>query len=592
MWLRFLLIIVWVVITFKSSGQSLKPICYYAEENPDQNSSPILNSTPKAIDSADAVHQAWAIIDSFQSLGYFACYIKTFDQSDSCYSFTIHFGNLYYYDTIDLVDVPDEIKTNFKLNRFLTNYSVYNARRMLKKIADYLENEGFQYARVKLDSTLLDKNSMTSILKVDTGTKVVIDSVYFDGNHSLSPGLLKRILNLRSGEIYSKAKLDEIAKNVNALPFITITKAPVVSFFKNKAMIHFQVQEKKHSRIDALLGVLPSSPPKNQLKLNGTFNALLVNQFNAGESVAFNFQSLQNNSQQLKLEWSSPYLFNLPFSPVARFNMYRRDSLFQDIRADVGASWLLSRMGEFKANFGSLSSSLLKPDLNKIKQTKTLPAALDTRQTYATAGITFTNLKNGALSRTGFLVNTFITGYSRNIKKNVSIISLRDGSDTTFSFETLYEPFTKKGYAVELGVALDHYLKIKKYSVLFQSLRIHFKEASTQLQINEMYRLGGYSTLRGFDEESIFAVKYLVLKNEYRLMTGSRSYLFSHIDIASMKEFFNEKFKTSNFLSLGAGLAVDTSLGILSVASSVGRRYPTGFDFRVVKLHVGYVNYF
>ncbi len=68
MWLRFLLIIVWVVITFKSSGQSLKPICYYAEENPDQNSSPLLNSTPKAIDSADAVHQAWAIIDSFQSL--------------------------------------------------------------------------------------------------------------------------------------------------------------------------------------------------------------------------------------------------------------------------------------------------------------------------------------------------------------------------------------------------------------------------------------------------------------------------------------------------------------------------------------------
>ena len=83
--------------------------------------------------------------------------------------------------------------------------------------------------------------------------------------------------------------------------------------------------------------------------------------------------------------------------------MYRRDSLFQDIRADVGASWLLSRMGEFKANFGSLSSSLLKPDLNKIKQTKTLPAALDTRQTYATAGITFTNLKNGALSRTCLL---------------------------------------------------------------------------------------------------------------------------------------------------------------------------------------------
>ena len=591
MWLRFLLIILCVVCTFISSGQSLKQICYYTEESPEQNSLTFLKRKSMAMDSADAVQQARAIIDSLQSTGYFSCYIKTFDQSDSCYSFTVHIGNIYYYDTIDLTYVPDKIKNHFKLSRFLTNYTVYDTKKVLKKIADYLENEGFQYAQVKLDSILLDKNSMTSILKVDTGTKVVIDSVYFDGNHSLSPGLLKRILNLRSGEIYSKTRLDEIVKTVKALPFITITNVPAVSFYKNKALIHIQVQEKKQSRIDALLGVLPSSPPGNKIKLNGTFNALLVNQFNAGESVIFNFQSLQNNSQQLKIEWASPYLFNLPFSPVGRFNMYRRDSLFQDIRADVGASWSISHLGEFKVNFGSFSSSLLKPDLNKIKLTKTLPVALDTRQTYATAGLTFTNIDNGALSRKGFLVNLFITGYSRNIRKNVSIISLRDEADTTFSFEKLYDPFTKKGNAVELGVTFDHYLKIKKYSVLFQSLRIHFKDASTRLQINEMYRIGGYSTLRGFDEESIFAARYLLLKNEYRLMTGSRSYLFAHIDIASMHEF-NEKFKTSTFLSLGAGLAVDTSLGVLSVASSVGRRYPAGFDFRAVKLHIGYLNYF
>lgn len=589
---RLAIIYIWLVFACNCISQTTKQICFYSTEIADRNLSNILPTKLLAMDSIAAIKKANLVIDSLNAIGYLSSFIIDLFESDTAYHIKIHLGALYHYTEIDLKFVPNDIKTKFKLNQPLTNYSVPNTKQLLINIAGYLENEGYQYAQIRLDSTILEDNKMRSILKIDRGTKVIIDSIFLEGNHSLPPTFWNRILNLKIGEFYSKSKLNETIKKINALSYIRITDEPRVSFYRNKALVHIHIKETKQSRVDALLGFLPSSPPENKLKLNGTFNALLVNQFNAGETILFNFQSLQNNSQHLKLDWTSPYLLNLPFSPVAKLNMFRRDSLFQEIRADIGASLQLAHKTEFRVSFGSFSSSLLKPDLVKIKQTKTLPPALDIKQTYATAVLGVDRLENGSLSQKGFLINLFVTGFSRNIKKNVSIVSLRDENDTTFSFESLYNPFATKGYAVELGVSADHYLKIKKYTVLYQSLRMQYKDASTRLQTNEMYRMGGYNSLRGFDEESIFATKYILLKNEFRLMTGNRSYLFSHMDIATMHQFLNNQFTTSNFLSLGAGLAVDTSLGILSVATSIGRHYPEGFDSRAVKLHVGYINYF
>ena len=592
MWIRLVLLVRYMVIGYVSFAQSGKQIHFYTIDNPVPSLSVMLKSKLRAADSLEAIRKVSRIIDSLNSIGYFACHFKEIRESDSSFDCSVFLGDVYNYSSIDLKNVPEEFRVKYKIGRFLNDYSVSDAKSFLRKLVGHFENEGFQYAYVQLDSTTLDRNKIISILKVDLGIKVLTDSVYLDGNHSLPSRLLKRIITLKIGEAYNKNKLDETLKNLKALPFITVYTNPTVSFYRNKALVHIYINESKQSRIDALLGVLPSSPPESKLKLNGTFNAFLANQFKAGETIAFNFQSLQNKSQHLKFDWSSPYLFNLPFVPGARFTMFRRDSLFQEIRAEIGATWQVANKTNFKVQFGSLSSFIIKPDLIKIKQTKTLPTVLDLKQSFATSSFSINKLDNGSLSRNGFLVDLFITGFSRNIKKNVSIISIINEADTSFSYESLYKPFASRGYAVEMGLLMDHYLKIRKYSVLYQSLRLHYKDASTRLQINEMYRMGGYNTLRGFDEESIFATRYFVLKNEFRLMTGNRSYLFSHLDFAIIRQFLTDNFKTSNFLSFGAGLAVDTSLGILSVATSIGRHYPAGFDFRAVKLHVGYINYF
>jgi len=53
-----------------------------------------------------------------------------------------------------------------------------------------------------------------------------------------------------------------------------------------------------------------------------------------------------------------------------------------------------------------------------------------------------------------------------------------------------------------------------------------------------------------------------------------------------------EDFVNVTQWGIGAGIVVNTSLGLLSVSTSVGKVFPGSFDLRAVKLHIGYINYF
>jgi hemolysin activation/secretion protein len=63
---------------------------------------------------------------------------------------------------------------------------------------------------------------------------------------------------------------------------------------------------------------------------------------------------------------------------------------------------------------------------------------------------------------------------------------------------------------------------------------------------NELFQIGGYRLLRGFDEESIFATQYGVGTVEYRFLSGLNSYFFAFADIGWVEIYIKELiFQTS-----------------------------------------------
>jgi outer membrane protein assembly factor BamA len=456
-----------------------------------------------------------------------------------------------------------------------------------------LIDAGYIHAAVYLDSSYIQEAKIHSKLRIDAGEQYFIDTIMLVNESNLGDRWIRNMIQLESGMPYAPNRVAEAVNQLNKMKFLEVSNKPQIVFFRNKAIIQLFIKEKKQSYLDALLGLLPGSPPDNRFRINGSVQAQLVNQFKVGETVSFLFQSLQNSSQQLRLELQWPYLLALPFEWQARLNLFRRDSLFQEIRSEWGAAWLLKNGSKFTATLGYFSSTLIQPDLERIQSTKKLPSTLDITHSYLFTAWEQNGIRETASAPTGYSGRVFVSGASRRIRPNVQITSLRDPADSSFSYETLYAPYRQRGYALEGGIEGDHFTLIGKQARWYKMIKGHWKEAATDLTVNEMYRLGGFRSIRGFDEESIFASRYLLLKNEVRLYTDPQSYFFIHADIAWFRRFrFDSGFNATMTQSFGGGIILNTNLGLLSIAASLGKWQHIPLDWNAVKLHIGYINGF
>jgi hemolysin activation/secretion protein len=57
---------------------------------------------------------------------------------------------------------------------------------------------------------------------------------------------------------------------------------------------------------------------------------------------------------------------------------------------------------------------------------------------------------------------------------------------------------------------------------------------------NELFQIGGYRLLRGFDEESIYATQYVVTTVEYRIRVSLNSYFFGFVDGGVVKNKYQK----------------------------------------------------
>ncbi len=104
--------------------------------------------------------------------------------------------------------------------------------------------------------------------------------------------------------------------------------------------------------------------------------------------------------------------------------------------------------------------------------------------------------------------------------------------------------------------------------------------------------LGGIRTIRGFDDESIFASSFILGTIEYRFILDENSNLFAFSQAMYYdKSLYNTNMNDTPY-SFGAGINFQTGAGIFSVSYSLGSQLNNPILLRTAKLHFGFVNYF
>jgi outer membrane protein assembly factor BamA len=459
----------------------------------------------------------------------------------------------------------------------------------------HLENNGYPFAKIYLDSISLIKDSVNASLIVDKGPFYKIDSIRVYGNAKISNSFLQHYLDIPNGSVYNREKLLRISKKIKELSFVEEEQPSNMSLLGTGSVLNLYLKQRRSSQVNAIIGFLPNNDQLSSKKLlvTGEANINLQNAFGGGEALGLNWQQLQVKSPRLNIFYRHPYLFNSPLGVDFAFDMLRKDSSYLNINLNLGARYVLSESESGKIFLQHLQTIVSQGGINEAKviATKTLPDVADVSS--LGLGVEFernkTNYKFNP--RSGYQFNVGGSGGTKKIKKNNQILELEDPSDPSFDFDGLYDTVKLKSYQLRLLGTVAKYFPLGKQGT-FKTALNGGTILSDNIYKNELFQIGGYKLLRGFDEESEYLSQYVVGTLEYRYLIGVNSFFFGFFDGGWGRNNSHSSKYTHTYIGTGLGLALETKAGIFNLAWAVGKRDDTQFNLRQSKIHFGFVNYF
>jgi outer membrane protein assembly factor BamA len=449
----------------------------------------------------------------------------------------------------------------------------------------YWQEHGYPFAFITWDTLTLIDDSLSMKAVIDKGPLIVIDSVINREDAKISESFLKSYLGVSKDMPYKESLLDQSDQLLRKLPFARFTRPSTIYFQGDKATMNVYLANRKVSRFDFLVGVLPNNTNTGKVLITGEARVQLMNAFKQGEEIFMEWKRVQVNSQQLRLRFNYPYLFNTPIGVNAFFRLDKRDSTFLDLEWSFGIPFRTKANNYIKAMIENDQTIVLQTDTLFVQRFNQLPRIQDiSTLLYGFEGY-FENLDHLFNPRKGIELLASAQVGTRRIKPSSAILNLGE------PFTELYDTLDLKTIQMQFKAMFNAYFSIGKMQVIKLGFRGESKLNRNVLD-NELFRIGGANVLRGFDEESLFIQHYGILTGEYRFILGQNSYMYAFVDAAYTGRPTLEGYQHDFPLGFGAGMAFETKAGIFGLSYALGRQQGNPIDFRTSKLHFGYINIF
>jgi hypothetical protein len=531
---------------------------------------------------------------------YFEASVDKLEQKDSIFFATLHIGKPYEWLNLKKGNVNNNIldKVGFRQKKYRkTAFSFQDATILQERIISYLENHGYPFASVRLDSVSIEKQKVEASLFLQKGKLVYFDGIELeDDSVKISPRYIENYLGVSPKTIFEHGKIKNAKARLAELPFLSLVGEPYLSFSDDKAKVKMLLKKNRASRFDAVLGLLPSNASaaeQRKLAVTGTLNLDLQNSLGKGERFLVDFQRLKAETQELKIQANYPYIFNYNIGIDASLNIFKGAS-FTEIKINTGLQYLFSGNNFIKIFRAQLltNTNLSSADSAEIVLNRRLPERLDVDATAYGIELVKQHLDYRFNPRKGWSLQMKGDIGNRTIRKSNKITGYSDPNDPSFVFESLYDTLKLRTLRLQSNFVFDVYLPLFQQSTIKISAQGAGLFTQTPIYQNEQYRIGGNRVLRGFNEASIYATRYGILTLEYRFLFGQNSYFNVFSDAAYIENKTSRQNLIERPISIGAGMAFETRAGLFSIVYALGKPTNSPFDLRSGKIHFGYVNLF
>lgn len=449
-----------------------------------------------------------------------------------------------------------------------TNYNpTQNLDSILSKTFNENDKKGYAFSNFKIIPKGFINDEQQIELIFNLGTIRTIDAVKSVGYEKLSKGYIIHGLGLKKGKIYQEEKLALVSEVLSNTNFIQQVQEPQTLFRPDSTIVYIYPKKDKANQFDGIIGF--GNDDNGKFKLNGNILLELNNVFNGLEQIRLNWIGTATKNTTLDLRVKLPYLFKSPIGLETQLKIFKQDSVFVNLNLDERLFYQINSNSSIGGNLNYTSSNYLLKDSPEAK-----------------------NFDNYNKTGLGLSYNYYVMHHLM-LMEGKAYFNLRASSlkrkETNFSWTEELDNQSTKQYEINLStyhifqLHKNHYLK---YRVDFSTLL----DKNNSFSENELYRIGGFNSLRGFNEESILANTYGIGSLEYRFLPNDGFYVNLFGDYAFIE---NKRIdlKTS-FISFGSGLSFLTKLGIFNLSYAVGKTENLPFDFKDSKIHFGILSRF
>lgn len=529
------------------------------------------------------------------SLGYVGVSVDTMVFLSKGVDVTVHLGNSYRWVQVRAGNVPPELLHQSRLqerqwlNKPLEPKLFYSAFERMLRVC---EDNGYPFASVRLDSLREEKGKVSAAFDLRRGPYITLDSVVVGDDPGVARYVVLRYLGLREGMPYNETKIAQLSTRLRELPYMEEVYPWRMDFTQTRNTLNLYVKTKSANRADVLLGVMPNNEEiGGRFLMSGDVKIGLLNALGLGENVQLNWQNLQYRSPRYHVDMAFPFLFNSPIGLSGKFDFYKKDTVFRTTTGELGFLYQPDAFNYVKFYYNLSSSRSGSINVAQLQSTRRLPANGDVR--YRTVGIEalWSKLDYRNNPRKGYrlLANGGVS-FRTMLKNNVVETTPDPVKGGTFAW--LYDSLALRSNKYTITLLAQGFVPLSKKWVLHTAYAGGLTFSNNRLFRNELYQIGGYRLLRGFDEGSLFVDAYHVFTVEPRFMLSLNNYFFMFTDFGRMHLRFNQDDVLQHPFSAGLGLSFENKAGQFTLSYAVGGREQAPWQVRNSKIHFGYVNYF
>lgn len=528
-------------------------------------------------DSASLKLALVRLINRLHAEGYLLASIDSTQNDNNIMKVKLSIGRRFDWVNLDQGNLPENI-----LNKVGYAEKNYNRKfvksgklkKLFVSIIEYSENHGHPFASIRLDSIKLSDASLAASLHYEAGPLIRFKSLKIIGSNSVKKSFLEKFLGIQPGFIYEEKKLKSIPGKLNFLNFITMKNQVQQTFQNDESSIYIEIEDRPVNKVDGIIGILPNEGSDKKVLVTGQLDLSINNLFNSGKRLNIDWQRVRKESQFLDMDYLHPNLLNTNLNFNTSLNLLKEDTSFFNITAKFGLGYLFGSGFEFQL-FSKIKSGRLS-STNRVSDQNALPPFSDFDINSYGVRVDYRKLDHPVSPRKGLTYFMDFSVGSKKIKPNTgldpTLYSSIDLNDQQFEvrggFATYQQLHNKLHLAVETEIA---------------------KLFNDNLFLNDLFRLGGLNTLRGFNQNFFFASEYLLFKIEPRYYFSRDSFVFIFYDQAFIGQEINNMKSKDHPLGFGAGISLNVNNGIIKLAYALGSSKNQQIDPNLSKFHFGYV---